>query len=62
MKFERNRRQKIFLVQKNALTLTDCSRGNFKLLKLQSLRIDYLVEIERTFEENQKFTLRKNSY
>ena len=62
MKFERNRGQKIFLVQKNALTLTDRSRGNFKLLKLQSLRIDYLVEIERTFEENQKFTLRKNSY
>ena len=62
MKSERNRRQKNFLVQKNALTLTDRSRGNFKLLKLQSLRIDYLVEIERTFEENQKFTLRKNSY
>ena len=62
MKFERNRRQKIFFVQKNALTLTDRSRGNFKLLKLQSLRIDYLVKIERTFEENQKFTLRKNSY
>ena len=62
MKFERNRRQKNFLVLKNALTLTDRSRGNFKLLKLQSLRIDYLVEIERTFEENQKFTLRKNSY
>ena len=62
MKFERNRRQKFFLVQKIALTLTDRSRGNFKLLKLQSLRIDYLVEIERTFEENQKFTLRKNSY
>ena len=62
MKFERNRRQKICLVQKNALTLTDRSRDNFKLLKLQSLRIDYLVEIERTFEENQKFTLHKNSY
>ena len=62
MKFERNRRQKFFLVQKIALTLTDRSRGNFKLLKLQSLRIDYLVEIERTIEENQKFTLRKNSY
>ena len=62
MKFERNRRQKKFFEQKNVLTLTDRSRGDFKLLKLQSLRIDYLVEIERTFEENQKFTLRKNSY
>ena len=47
---------------KNALFLPDRYRDNFELHRLKISEFNYLVEIERTIEENQKICSQKNSY